>query len=490
MSVLYIAAAILLYQFYRLIRRSAQRPPGPKPWPIIGNLLQMPKSHEWLTFAACGIEYGHCVYLTILGQPILVLSSLQAANELLEQRSAIYSSRPRLVMAGDLTGFDQSIALMPYTDRFREMRQLLKKELSDSSLKIYWPLHEEESRILVKNLLAEPAQLADWVRYYAGSIILKVTYVMAAFSEASQPGNWLVDLIPWLRHVPDWMPGAEFKRKATQWSKLHMEVIEEPYIWAKAYQDSMALITPHFTTTVLSTESNEALTEEQDNLLLWASASLFGGGADTTVAAISSFFLAMALHPEIQRQGQKEIDDVLHGKRLPKVEDMPSLPFVRNIMREVLRWNPVAPLGVPHLLTQDEMYRNYKTPKGTIVMPNIWLILHDPEVFPEPNNFNPIRFFKSERAVKTLGVAFGFGRRPYPGVSFAESSMFIAIATALAVCDISTAVDNERGSSISANVLYKTGTISHPPAFTCSIKSRSESAMKLLQRTLEEEKVS
>ncbi|KIJ26400.1 hypothetical protein M422DRAFT_145448, partial [Sphaerobolus stellatus SS14] len=94
----------------------------------------------------------------------------------------------------------------------------------------------------------------------------------------------------------------------------------------------------------------------------------------------------------IQGKGQKEIDDLLRGERLPKLEDMPSLPFVRDIMREVLRWNPVAPLGIPHLLTQENAYREFRFPKGMTVIPNIWLMLHDRQVYPDPNDFNPDRF--------------------------------------------------------------------------------------------------
>ncbi|GJJ12868.1 hypothetical protein Clacol_007114 [Clathrus columnatus] len=305
-----VAIFAILLSLLLISKRAKNRPPGPKGWPVIGNLPQMPKMHEWLTFSEWSKDYGDCIYLTILGQPILVLNSLKAATELLDQRSSIYSSRPRLVMAGDL---------------------------------------------------------------YSGSVILKVTYgyqtaargdhflllaekVMAAFSEASQPGNWLVDLIPWLRYIPDWTPGATFKKKAAEWSKLHMEVIEGPYIWAKKNQDSSKLITPNVTTTVLS-QQIDSLLPEDENILLWATASLFG---------------AMALHPDVQRKGQQEVDTVLRGQRLPKIADLPSLPFVETIMREVLRWNPVTPLGVPHLLTQEDNYRTYTIPKGTIVMPNIW----------------------------------------------------------------------------------------------------------------------
>ena len=84
---------------------------------------------------------------------------------------------------------------------------------------------------------------------------------------------------------------------------------------------------------------------EGREVLKRASVSLYGGGADTTVSANSSFFLVMSLHPEVQRKAQQEIDRVVGHDRLPNAQDRKHLPYVDAIMREVMRLNPVAPLG-------------------------------------------------------------------------------------------------------------------------------------------------
>ncbi|EPQ56835.1 cytochrome P450 [Gloeophyllum trabeum ATCC 11539] len=495
-----LAVAVLAYALMRLSgRRRLPYLPGPKPLPVLGNLLQMPTEREWLVFAEWAMTYGDCIHLTILGQSIVVLNSFEAASDLLEKRSAAYSSRPRLVMAGELVGFARAMALMPYTERFRQLRRMMQKELTGAALQKYWPLHEHDSRHLVLRVVQRPTDIAKLVRHYAGSVILKVTYgyqtependpflvlaekVMGAFSVASKPGNWLVDFITWLRHLPDWVPGTRFKQVARELSDLHMQVIEGPYNWALPRQDTPEVIKPNFVSTVLVDKAG-SLTAEDNEILLWSSASLFGGGADTTVSAITSFYLAMALYPEVQAKGRAEIDRVIGTQRLPQLTDQRDLPYVEAIMREVLRWNPVAPLGVPHLSTQDDVYRDRFIPSGTIVMPNIWVMLHDPVIFPNPHEFNPDRFLGDEVAVKRSSVAFGFGRRVCPGMTFAESSVFIAIATALATCEMSDAVD-EHGTRISREVTYKTGTISHPPSFTCRVTARSKSHVDLLEASL------
>ncbi|KAJ7273808.1 cytochrome P450 [Mycena rebaudengoi] len=447
----------------------------------------MPRNHEWKRFAEWAKVHGDCVYIHVLGQPILILDTLSAAHEVLDLRSAIYSSRPRLVMAGELAGFNQALALMPYSPRFLALRRLLHRELTASTLQKYWPLHEDESRALIKKILSKPASFLESIRHYSGSVILRVTYgyqtependrflllakkVMGAFSLASQPGAWAVDILPWLRYLPIWFPGTNFNKTAAVWNKMHMEVVEGPFKWALDNRDSPVVIQPNFVSTILSQSPGELSAADED-LLLWASASLFGGGADTTVAAISSFFLAMALYPEVQSAAQTEIDRVITDGRFPQLSDRSSLPYVECVMREVLRWNPITPLGLPHLLVQDDLYRDYQLPAGTIVMANTWSILQDPAVFPSPQEFVPTRFLNDKKAVDVLASAFGFGRRAYPGVKFAEASMFIAIATALHQCNITNALD-QHGKPIRQDVEYQTGTISHPHPFRCTIVPR------------------
>ncbi|KAJ7909515.1 cytochrome P450 [Mycena leptocephala] len=444
----------------------------------------MPRDYEWKTYAQWAEKYGECVYIQVLGQPIVILGSLTAAHDLLNKRSIIYSSRPRLVSCIHIVGFNQSIPLMPYSPRFLTLRRLIHKEMTESRLKMYWPLYEEESRVLIEKVLLDPEHFSDHIRYYAGSIILRFTYgyetapqddkylilaekSMAAFSLAAQPGAWAVDFLPWLRYLPSWLPGTGFKQKAASWHQLHREASEGPFHWALDNKDSPDLVQPNFMSTFLAESPNEPSAHDQD-LLMWASASLFGGGADTTVAVLSTFFLAMALYPDVQATAQAEIDKVLTKGRMPQLSDRASLPYVECLMREVMRWNPIGPLGLPHLLIKDDFYKDYHIPAGSIVMTNVWLILRDPVVFPNPQEFQPARFLNDPRAVEVASSIFGFGRRACPGAYFAEATMFIAIATALAQCSISDPVD-VLGSKLPKGVELQPGTIWYVQIFAAHL---------------------
>lgn len=80
----------------------------------------------------------------------------------------------------------------------------------------------------------------------------------------------------------------------------------------------------------------------------------------------------MTLFPEVQRKAQQEIDQALGTCRLPKMADRSRLPYVNAVVKEVLRWHPVAPMGIPHMSTEDDTWGELHIPKGSLLMPNIW----------------------------------------------------------------------------------------------------------------------
>lgn len=116
--------------------------------------------------------------------------------------------------------------------------------------------------------------------------------------------------------------------------------------------------------------------------------------------------------------------------------------FVINaFLVQLLRYRPVAPLGLPRKLDQDDNYREYVIPENTTVLANIWAIGHDPDLYDEPSKFDPERFVRhphglkdgadvSEAASKTT-YAFGAGRRVCAGEQFARNSILLAISKLL-----------------------------------------------------------
>ena len=139
----------------------------------------------------------------------------------------------------------------------------------------------------------------------------------------------------------------------------------------------------------------------------------------------------------------------------------------------------IAPTGIPHAAAEDDTYEGWLIPKGATVIVNIWHILHDPSVYPDPMEFIPERYLGENPEKDPSPIAFGFGRRVCPGINMAYSSVFIEIAMTLSVFNISKYVD-ENGNIVQPEIHYSDGTVSHPKPFKCDIKPRSEKAIDLV----------
>lgn len=150
---------------------------------------------------------------------------------------------------------------------------------------------------------------------------------------------------------------------------------------------------------------------------------------------MQGFFLAMAMFPEVQRKAQAELDAVVGHDRLPTFKDQASLPYVNALLKELLRWHTVTPIGVPHCSVTDDEYNGYYIPAGSIMTVNVWYVRpflvnrdqltcldlsralsRDPEVFPDPESFIPERFLDANgkldpRSNELTDFTFGFGRR-------------------------------------------------------------------------------
>jgi cytochrome P450 len=87
----------------------------------------------------------------------------------------------------------------------------------------------------------------------------------------------------------------------------------------------------------------------------------------------------MLVYPETQARAHAELDAVVG--RLPAFADYPHLPYIRAMVKEVLRWRPIVPLGMPHQYTEDGWHEGMFIPKGTICIANVWHMNRVPEVY-------------------------------------------------------------------------------------------------------------
>ncbi|KAG1741078.1 cytochrome P450 [Suillus lakei] len=491
-------AAYLVKQAFNK-KNPAPYPPGPPGWPLIGNVPDIPHTKAWLTFAEWGKKYGDISHVEVLGQHIIVLNSVKKAMELLDKKSSLYSDRPVLQMSGELVGWKHSLGLLSCGDCFRWYRKQIHRVIGNrAAVDVYNPIEEIETRRFLKRVFAKPEQLQAHIRHTAGAIILRISYgydvkenndpfvdladrALDQLSQSAVTGAFMVDIVPSLANVPEWFPGAGFKRLAREWHQTLEEMVDRPYQFVK---DQMAAgIAPmSFTSNLLE---GRTLSVEEEHMVKWSAVSLYAGGADTTVSTIYSLFLAMTLFSDVQKKAQAEIDAVVGTDRLPSFADRDSLPYTEALVKEVLRWNVVAPTGtrIIHCVSEDDIHDGYYIPKGSFIIPNIWFMLNDPRTYANPSRFKPERFLDNdgkEPETEPRTICFGFGRRICPGLHLADASIWLSTVMSLAVFDISKVVEN--GIEITPEVDPSLGSICHPKPFKCSIKPRSAKAIALIQQ--------
>ncbi|KAF5338671.1 hypothetical protein D9758_018031 [Tetrapyrgos nigripes] len=462
---------------HRVLRRRRFRlPPGPRGYPIIGNIFDMPSKREWLTYRDISKKYGSdIIHLDLFGTPLIVVNSLEAVTELFDKRSSNYSDR---------AGMSWNIGLMRYgdfwrghTDLYRAAgRKIFHRELGPRALGAYQPSIASATQKLLLLLLDKPEDFLNHLRFVAGYTILSIAYgievqpendpfvaiaerAMQAAANAINRGSYLVDQLPVLKHIPDWVPGAGFKRQAKEWNKHCSAMATVPLKFVKeamAKGDFIPSVASRSLEKIASEPSSTTHHQPEPEKVLQAVLA-------TMYAALGTFIHGLVKNPDSLRKGQIAVDERTRGARLPDFSDFGSIPYVEALLRETLRWIPVTPLGAPHRSLEDGEYNGYYIPGGATVVGNAWAILHDESIYgPNPHMFNPERFLQEDGSlnpnVPFPNMAFGFGRRVCAGQDFVVSTMWMAIASILACFDVTRDVD-EDGNEIDPSVEYTSGTI-------------------------------
>ncbi|KAL1865421.1 hypothetical protein VTK73DRAFT_5265 [Phialemonium thermophilum] len=489
------ALVLLLHRLSKVGRRPKGYPPGPPTLPIIGNLHQMPKEKGHLQFQKWAEEYGP-VYSLILGTKVMiVLSSDQAIKDLLDKRSGIYSSRPEMYLGQIISGGFR-VLLMEYGETWRMIRKLVHNNLNIKAARTYVPYQDLENKAMLLGFLEQPNDFVGHIRRYTNSLTTQMVFgfrttstedpklkqLYHGFEEFCRVTGTqtaaLLDVFPILRHLPDAV--LPLRRYAKELHRKEYDLYIGHYLETKKkLKEGKAK--PCFCVDLVRAQEQEGFS---DGIAGYTSGSLLEAGSDTTSATLVGFVQAMLIFPEVVKEAQAELDRVC-GDRLPDLNDLRDLPYIRGCMKESLRWMPTDILGVPHAVIRDDEYMGYKIPKGAGVMWNVWAVAMDPKRHPNPRKFDPTRWAHDTQtsaeaalnadATKRDHFVFGAGRRLCQGMHIADRSLFLAISRLLWAFDFRRAVDEKTGQEIVPDMDDITeGLFVLPKPFPANIVPRSE----------------
>ncbi|KAF9066797.1 cytochrome P450 2 Le.CYP2 [Rhodocollybia butyracea] len=482
-------AALALALLYLISRRCQLKsatvtfPPGPKS-------PKLPTLDAWVKYQEWGREYGDFIYIG--ERKMLIINNSQVAIDLLEKRARVYSDR-EASWTVKACGAERVMTLQGYTARWRSNRKVFNQIFRRSDSSRFYAVQYAKVADFLCSMVVAPEKIMQHTMALSQGIMFASLYGIDIdhddtlawraletnniFGEIFLNGFPALERFPWLRFMPSFFPGCGFKQTAREFQENFDDLDTIPFDRAV---NNMKMGTRTSVIAELALQ-NEGRPTEIEMIKRMGSTS-FIAASDTTMSSISSFLLTMTLHPEVQAKGQSEIDRVIGRDRLPTFEDRQSLPYVEAIYQEVMRLHPPLPLGIRHVSTEDDFYKGYHIPKGCAVVPNIWAMNRDPNVYSEPDKFIPERFLDSPTGPFTSIndiYAFGFGRRVCIGRHMADNTVWLTIASVLATLHLCKAKDDE-GNEIEIPGEFTHIFFRHPKPYHSSIVPRDPQARDLI----------
>ncbi|XP_046905439.1 cytochrome P450 2J2-like [Hypomesus transpacificus] len=433
----------LLLADYVKSRRPSRFPPGPIPYPFVGNMfsLDFKKAHENIT--QLSEKYGDVYSLRMGSTWTVVLNGFKIIKEALVTQGESVSDRPTTALNHEMSNdlgvvstnghlWKQQRRFALYTLKYFGVGKKslesaildefahLSQDITDYNGKPFEPhltLNNAVSNIICTLVFGHRFQYSD-----RGFQNLMVMFDSALQLEAS---IWveLYDAFPVvMRHLP-----GPHQRVLKIWSEvkdfLRSEVKEHRKDWdpsePRDYIDS-------YLTEIEKSKGDVAARFDEENLIM-CSLDLFVAGSETTSTTLRWSFLFMTKYPEIQEKVQAELDQVIGRSRPPSMADRANLPYTEAVLHEVQRMGNIVPLSLPHITNKDIQLGDYLVPKGTTIIPNLTSVMFDKNEWETPLTFNPGHFLDKDGkfAKRTAFIPFSAGKRACLGENLAKMELFL-----------------------------------------------------------------
>ncbi|KAK1226322.1 hypothetical protein PQX77_010707 [Marasmius sp. AFHP31] len=490
-AVLLAAVAWTVFKLKGVGVREPGLPPGPPTTRLLGNIASFPKKFPYIKFTEWARIWGGLYSLKLGPATAIVITDATIIKEFIDKRGHTTSDRPANFIVESVSG-GLDLALARYGPTWKTLRRAVHTILTPQMSMKLLPIQYAESTQLLLDLVRTPESFYNHINRYANSVIMSVAYgkrspryetpetkgffdAETEYNQLAEPGATPpLDFFPFLRYIPEWTGLAGWKKRVRECRQhqrdLFFGLLDETMERVKKGEENGCHMEE-----IIRRQEELGLDRE---MMGYLGGVLLEGGSDTSSGFLQSVILLMIAFPEVQKRAQAELDRVVGPHRLPTLEDFSELPYVRAVIQEVQRFRPVAPL-IPHGTTASEEYKGYLIPKDTVIFVNTWGIFHDPEMYENPEAFNPDRFLLTENGTKpdVDGTDWMY---------LAQNSINLNTMRLLWAFTFSRATDPTTGVPIDIDVdNYEKGVLTRPCPFKASITPRSLETIEIIEREFE-----
>ncbi|KAL3739372.1 hypothetical protein ACJRO7_020739 [Eucalyptus globulus] len=416
-----------------------QLPPGPRPLPIIGNILELSdKPHQAL--AKLSKLYGPVMTIKLGPITTIVISSPEAAKEALQKNDQLLSGRqiPDTVKASG--HYAESVVWLPASDKWKQLRkvctvqmfsahkldagQLLRRKKVDELVSfIHQSCQQGQSFDIGKAAFTTVLNLISSTLFSEFRDL-----VWGVMEETGKPN--VSDFFPALR----WFDPQGARRRISGYFSRLLAIFDRMIEERTKAMASLVASSPSndvLDSLINLKESGELSRHEIKSLLL----DLFIAGVDTSTSSLEWAMAELLHNPEKIALAHEELDRVISGDGGTLQEpDITRLPYLQAIVKETLRLHPPVPFLIPHKAESDVEIGGFRLPRHAQVLVNVWAMGRDPGIWSNPNSFMPERFLGGEIDFKGRDfelIPFGTGRRICPGMPLAYRMVHLILASLL-----------------------------------------------------------
>ncbi|XP_069380513.1 cytochrome P450 2K1-like [Paralichthys olivaceus] len=424
-------------------------PPGPRPLPLLGNMLQLDLKRPYRTLCELSEKYGSVFTVYFGPNKVVVLAGYKAVREALVNFSEEFGDRHISPIFYEINQGHGII--FSNGESWKEMRRFALSTLRDFGMgkRVIEDKIVEECRFLIQMFeehKGKPLNTTNPLYYATSNIISSIVFgsrfeyndprfqdlVRRTGESIQYSGTASIQLYNMFPRLVSWIKNRQLILNNVKSTIRDVNVLIKQLRETLNTNSCRGLVDCFIVRKQKEEDSCVMDTHYNEQNLFFTITNLFSAGTDTSASTLKWGLLLMAKYPHIQDQVQEELSRVIGGRQV-RVEDRKNLPYTDAVIHETQRLANIVPMAIPHKTSRDITFQGYFIKAGTVVFPLLTSVLTDKSEWETPHTFNPSHFLDREGKFikRDAFMPFSAGRRVCLGESLAKMELFIFFASLL-----------------------------------------------------------